>query len=306
MIAFEQFEKYYGERRAVQSLNLKIGKGEVFAFLGPNGGGKTTILRALIGLHAPSNGRILVDGLDIIKDPLKVKRMISYLPQRVSLPDRLTAREVLELHAALKRTPIERVDSALVAMVLSNDADRYLKEFSGGMLQRLGLAIAFLSDMRLLVLDEPTLNLDPLGIELFRDLVRDLKKKGTTIVLSSHMIRDAEQLADRIGIIVEGQLVKAEPAETFRASLSKETQVRIVLNTTENGVMNTAVKSGASEAFYDGSNFIFKAAPEQRLAIIHAIENTGVRIEEVHTEAPNWEMIIGERFKQDGTYNESI
>jgi len=306
MIAFEQFEKYYGERRAVQSLNLKIGKGEVFAFLGPNGGGKTTILRALVGLHAPSNGRILVDGLDIIKDPLKVKRMISYLPQRVSLPDRLTAREVLELHAALKRTPIERVDSALVAMVLSNDADRYLKEFSGGMLQRLGLAIAFLSDMRLLVLDEPTLNLDPLGIELFRDLVRDLKKKGTTIVLSSHMIRDAEQLADRIGIIVEGQLVKAEPAETFRASLSKETQVRIVLNTTENGVMNTAVKSGASEAFYDGSNFIFKAAPEQRLAIIHAIENTGVRIEEVHTEAPNWEMIIGERFKQDGTYNESI
>jgi ABC-type multidrug transport system ATPase subunit len=305
MIEFEQFAKYYGKRCAVRSLDLTIGEGEVFAFLGPNGGGKTTILRALVGLHSPTNGRILVGGLDVMKDPVKVKSMISYLPQRVSAPDRLTAREVLKLHAALKGVSDDRVDSVLNTMVLHEDADRYLREFSGGMMQRLGLAIAFLAEMDILVLDEPTLNLDPLGIDLFRDLVRDLKKKGTTIVLSSHIVRDAEQLADRVGIIVEGRLEKVEPIKKFRASLSRETQMRVVLNTTENGVMNTAVKSGASEAFYDGKSFIFKAAPEQRMAIIHAIEATGVAIEEVHTEPPNWEILIGEHFKSREKNDES-
>jgi ABC-type multidrug transport system ATPase subunit len=304
MVRFEQFSKSYGRRIAVHPLDLTVERGEVFALLGPNGGGKTTILRALVGLHAPTQGRIYVDETDIQKDPVKVKKVVSYLPQRVSAPERLTAREVLTLHAGLKRIPVSRVDDVLEMVSLEEDADRYLREFSGGMLQRLGLAIAFLSDMKLLVMDEPTLNLDPPGIELFRRLVREVKRKNVTVVLSSHIMQDAAQLADRVGIIVGGRLVKIESIERFRESLSVETQVRIVLNTTENGVIHEAMKSGARDAFYKGRNFIFKALPEKRLAVIRAIENAGITVEEVHTDPPNWETLISRHFNQNGDEHE--
>ncbi|NIM60903.1 MAG: ATP-binding cassette domain-containing protein, partial [Acidobacteria bacterium] len=155
-IRLERFEKRYGKVQAVKPIDLEIRRGETFALLGPNGSGKTTIIRSIVGLHRPSGGRILVDGIDVVDRPDEVKARLSYAPQRVTMPDMLTAREVAALFGRLKSVADERVDHVLDLFGLADAADRKTREFSGGMLQRLGLAVAFLKDVPLLVLDEPT------------------------------------------------------------------------------------------------------------------------------------------------------
>jgi len=169
IIRLEGFRKVYGRIQAVRGIDLEILRGETFALLGPNGGGKTTVLRALAGLHSSSGGRVVVDGHDLEEEPDRVKNLVSYLPQRTTMPGLLTAREVLNLFARLRQVPSTRVEEVLDLFVLGEDADRYTREFSGGMLQRLGLAVAFLKEVPLYILDEPTLNLDSLGIKRLRD-----------------------------------------------------------------------------------------------------------------------------------------
>lgn len=291
-IQFDRFEKWYGKLCAVAPLDLTIDEGETFALLGPNGGGKSTIIRAMVGLHAPSAGRILLNGTDIVRHPREARHLISYLPQRVTMPGRMTAREIVRLSAALKRANSNKIDEALDYVALTADADRYVGEYSGGMLQRLGLAIALLGDPELLVLDEPTLNLDPLGRDKFLSLILDLKKSGTTVILSSHIMQDAERLADRIGVLVEGKLVSVKSVAQFRESISRETSVRIILERMDDSVTTAARNAGATYTSWDGEQFLFQAPPERRLEVIRAIEATGVEVKEFHSEPPNWDALF--------------
>jgi len=225
MVRFEQFEKWYGKIHAVKSLDLEVHAGEAFVLFGPNGSGKTTILKAACGLHSPSSGRVLIHGIDISADPKGAKRQIAYLPQRVVVPGLLTGREVLAFYAGLKRVGPDRVEETLEFVSLTDDADRYTREYSGGMIQRLGLGIAYLQEVPLLLLDEPTLSLDPTGIEQFRRWISAVKEKNVTVVFTSHIVENALQLADRVGVIVDGRLVSVQTASEFRERLVMGTTV---------------------------------------------------------------------------------
>ena len=141
MIRLEGFSKSYGKLQAVKPLDLEVYRGESFALLGPNGSGKTTIIRALVGLHRPSTGRILIDGIDVVRSPVKARERLSYAPQRVTMPEMLTAREVAVLFGRLKGVPDSRVEEVLDLFALTDSADRRTREFSGGMLQA-ALALA--------------------------------------------------------------------------------------------------------------------------------------------------------------------
>lgn len=292
MIELKKYSKSYGSLEAVKPLDLSIQEGETFALLGPNGGGKTTILRAIAGLHQPTSGAITIAGYDVQKTPIEAKKLLAFLPQRVTIPGMLTAREVLELFCDIKQIESFRITEVLELMSLTKDADRHVREFSGGMLQRLGLAVAFLEDVKVLLLDEPTLNLDPLGIELLRDLVRNASGNGTTVVISSHIMQDAAQLADRVGILINGELVRIQRVEEFRNRLSEQTVVRVVLDHSENGVASAAIKAGADLQECSEGVVSFKADPDNRMSIIKSIEGAGAVVEEFHTEPPNWEAFI--------------
>jgi ABC-2 type transport system ATP-binding protein len=296
MIRLERFEKRYGKIHAVKPLDLEVERGETFALLGPNGSGKTSIIRALVGLHKPTAGRILIDGIDIVKSPNRVKRRLSYVPQRVSMPEMLTAREILTLFGRLKDVPDGRIDEVLDLFALVDDADRQAREFSGGMLQRLGLAAAFLEDVALFVLDEPTVNLDLLGVDRLRNLLGELKGKGTTIVFSSHLLQSAMQLADRVGVLVEGELVELEEAPAFRAAVTHQTVIRVVVSEASDAVIAAARGAGAEVSRHNAKQVLFRAVPEHRLAIIRAIERAGATIEEFHTESPDWESLVRRHF----------
>jgi ABC-type multidrug transport system ATPase subunit len=296
MICLDRFEKRYGKVQAVESLDLTVAEGESFALLGPNGSGKTSIIRALVGLHAPSAGRILVGGVDIVRSRDSVKEKLTYVPQRVTLPDMLTAREVLTLFAGLRDVPRSRVDEVLETFALAGSADRRILEFSGGMVQRLGLAVALLTDVPLLVLDEPTVNLDLLGRDRLNHLLGELKRKGATIFFSSHRLQDAIQLADRVAVLVEGKLVTVDEVPAFRTAITDQTTVRVVLEHTTEEIVQAARAAGAELTSRNGREVAFRAVPERRLQVIRGIERAGGTVEEFHTEAPDWEALIRRHF----------
>jgi ABC-type multidrug transport system ATPase subunit len=298
MIKLQRFEKRYGKLQAVWPLDLEIVRGESFALLGPNGGGKTSVLRALVGLHAPSAGRVLVGGVDVAHSPDQAKARLSFVPQRVSLPGMLTGRETLTLFARLKKAPRERVDKVLEEFGLGDSADRRTAEYSGGMLQRLGLAVGFLQDVDLLVLDEPTVNLDPPGILKLNQLLHDLKGKGTTIVFSSHLLRNAMELADRVGILVAGRMVEPEEVPVFHEAVTRQTTVRVILSHLTDDMITAVRAAGGDVSGYNGREVKFTAVPQKRLHVIRAIEQAGGAIEEFHTDAPDWEALIQEHLGQ--------
>jgi ABC-2 type transport system ATP-binding protein len=291
MVRLDQFEKWYGVIHAVKNLDLDVPRGEAFVLLGSNGSGKSTILRAVAGLHAPSSGRVIVEGVDVAVDPLAARGRIAFLPQRVVLPELLTGREVLSFYAGLKGVDQRRVGEVIELIGLAEDADRYAREYSGGMVQRLGLGITFLRDVPLYLLDEPTLNLDPSGVDQFRRWLEDRVAAGSTVLFTSHILQEALRLADRVAVMAEGELVKVEEVSGFRNRVVAATTVSVVVDELTEKMIEAAQKAGADEASWNDRSYSFKASPEKRQGVIRAIEKSGGFIEELHTEPPDWESL---------------
>lgn len=292
MVRLERLDKWYGEIHAVKNLDLEVRPGEAFVLLGSNGSGKSTILRTIAGLSAPSSGRVLVDGIDLVKSPLEAKKQMAYLPQRIDFPVLLTGREVLRFYAGLKNVEPSLVERALEFVSLTQEADRQIRGYSGGMLQRLALGVTYLGDVPLLLLDEPTLNLDPTGVEQFRQWIHELRSRGVTVLFTSHILQEALRLADRVGVMSEGELVKVLEVGGLRDRVVAATSVRVVVDRLTDSLVKDAKRAGAVEVSWDQTGCSFKASPEDRLKVIRAIEESGGLIEELHTETPNWESLV--------------
>jgi len=293
MIHIEHVTKKYGECLAVDDVSLEIRKGETFALLGPNGSGKSTLLRCLLGLAVPSHGTICFGDLDLHKNPRQVKSLMSYLPQRVSFPDSLSAREVLTFYSRLRRLAPSRVDQILSSRRFDFDgfAEKPVCDFSGGMTQRLGLAVACLPDAPVLVLDEPTVSLDPGGAIRFREFLLELKGEGKTIIFSSHMLADVEQLADRVAILVGGKLVALESIGDLREALMHQCKMRLVLSNPQTEWIKVACHAGATEAALQGDTLSFSSPAEKRFAILKTLEATGASIARFVTQEPSLEDV---------------
>ncbi len=225
MIEVQRFSKRFGENWAASDISFQVKEGEVFAFLGPNGSGKTTTLRSMVGLTVPTSGRILINGVDVRKFPRETKRFMSYLPQRVVFPDNCTAREVIDFFCRIRDLPPGRAEGVMQAYQFADLSGQYVGEFSGGMIQRLGLAVAALPDAPILLLDEPTANLDPQGVKRFREFIMHQKENGKTILFSTHLLHEVEQLADRVGVFVNGRLAAVEYIDSLRRTYRATTSI---------------------------------------------------------------------------------
>jgi ABC-2 type transport system ATP-binding protein len=212
IIETEGLTKTYGGRAAVDSLTLEVGEGEIFGFLGPNGAGKTTTLLMLLGLTEPSAGKARVLGFDPVREPLKVKRHVGYLPENLGFYGDMTARENLAFVARLNgltgANAEARIDEALTKVGLGAESSKPVANYSRGMRQRLGIAELLVKEPKIVFLDEPTLGLDPDGINKMLDLIVDLSRdRGMTVLLSSHLLHQVQRICDRVGIMNRGVLV---------------------------------------------------------------------------------------------------
>jgi ABC-2 type transport system ATP-binding protein len=210
MIEFDHVSRTYGSKVAVSDLTLAIPRGELFALLGPNGAGKTTTIRMLVGLLQPSRGAIHVCRADVVRDPRTAHLHVGYVPDEPCLYDKLTGREFLWFIADMFGTPrhlaAARIDREIDHFELAEFADDLAESYSLGMKQRLVFAASLLHDPDVLVLDEPMVGLDPRSVRIVKDLLRTRASEGMTVFMSTHTLAMAEEMADRVGIMVRGQL----------------------------------------------------------------------------------------------------
>ncbi|MBU1207692.1 MAG: ABC transporter ATP-binding protein [Proteobacteria bacterium] len=212
VIETQDLTKVYGEQVAVDHLNLKINPGEVFGFLGPNGAGKTTTLLMLLGLSEPTSGKAWVCGFDPTREPLKVKRLVGYLAENVGFYDDMNAVQNLLFISRLNEIPDDlasnKIKELLKIVDLEVDPKKKVGEYSRGMRQRLGIAEVLLKDPQVVLLDEPTLGLDPDGSLQMLELIRSLSHdKKITVFFSSHLLDQVQKISHRVGIMIKGQMV---------------------------------------------------------------------------------------------------
>ena len=219
--------KRYGDKLAVDDVSFDVRAGEIFGFLGPNGAGKTTTIKIIVGLLRPSAGSVKVGGYDVQLQPLAAKAASGYVPDTPNQYAKLTGRELLrfvgDLYNLDRKTTVHRTEDLLHMFDLTNAADDTIDSYSHGMQQKTALAAALMHDPKVLVLDEPTVGLDPKSARLIKDILRQMADRGTAVFLSTHILEIAERMCDRIGIIDRGRLIAVGTIEELR-SLGKSGQ----------------------------------------------------------------------------------
>lgn len=210
-VLIENLHKRYGSREALRDVSFQVEAGEIFGLLGPNGAGKTTTLRCLCTLSAPDSGRVEIAGVSVLEQPKVARQLLGYVAQEVALDKVLTGRELLQLQAALYHLPrpliAERIHTGLQRLGLESWADQKTGTYSGGLRKRLDLAAGLLHDPSVLVLDEPTVGLDIESRRVIWDFLRQLRDRGTTVLLTSHYLEEIDALADRVAIIDQGTVI---------------------------------------------------------------------------------------------------
>ena len=226
IIQTSHLTKRYGAKIAVNDLNLSIRKGEVFGLLGPNGAGKTTTILMLLGLTEPTAGRATIEGCDCTRNPLEVKSIVGYLPDNVGFYTDMTGRQNLRFTGRLNglggKELEDRIDALLERVGMTEAADKKTGTYSKGMRQRLGIADVLIKDPQVIIMDEPTLGIDPEGMRELLSIIRDLSvKDGRTVLISSHQLQQIQQVCDRVGIYVEGTLVACGTLAELEAHIQK-------------------------------------------------------------------------------------
>jgi ABC-2 type transport system ATP-binding protein len=225
MIKLKGLTKRYGNLVAVDNLNLLIPKGEIFGFIGPNGAGKTTTINMIGGILAPTSGTVMICGINMESDPEKAKRKIGFIPERPYLYEKLTGMEFLKFIADLygvgEDVFLIKSQEKLEMFFLSDWSDDLIESYSHGMKQRLVMAAALVHDPEVIIVDEPMVGLDPLAIKMVKNLFRGLAKQGVTIFMSTHTLKVAEDICDRIGIIHKVTLIASGTPEDLKRQVNE-------------------------------------------------------------------------------------
>lgn len=217
MIILDKVSKSFNGKWAVKRLDLRVDKGEVFGLLGPNAAGKTTTIRMMTGLLRPTEGKILIGGYDIVKEPVKAKSILGYVPDKAFLYEKLKGREFLKfiasIHGIEKSTAIKKIEELIGIFGIKEIEEELIESYSQGMRQRLLFMSALIHNPRVLLFDEPFVGLDPFGVMMLKDMIKRLRSDGVTIFLATHSLHIAEELCERVGLISKGSLISIKNKE---------------------------------------------------------------------------------------------
>jgi ABC-2 type transport system ATP-binding protein len=298
--------KRYHEKLAVNALNLTIEEGEIFGFLGPNGAGKTTTILMLLGLTEPTSGRASVCGFDPIHEPLEVKKRVGYLPENPGFYEDLSARENLLYMARLNRIPEDqarrKTAEVLDQVGLGEDGRRLVKEYSRGMKQRLGIAEVLVKNPVAVILDEPTLGIDPDGAIRILEMIKGLNRDhNLTVMLSSHQLHQVQEICSRVGIIVKGRLIVQGQMDELGRAILKERQWNFLLEVGggANGLENDLrAINGVDEIERRAHGLFLRCTRDVRPEVVSLVARRNLPLLQLRSEDPTLEEIYLKYFRE--------
>jgi Cu-processing system ATP-binding protein len=304
-IEVRQVTRCFGEVRAVDGVDLAIGRGEMFGLIGHNGAGKSTLFKMMLGLLPASSGEICIHGTPTgSRDFRNVRRRIGYLPENFVTYDNLTGKEVLALYASLKRVAPSDCDRVLALAGLTQAASRRVKGYSKGMRQRLGFAQALLGQPDLLFLDEPTNGLDPEGIHAFYQVLRGLQEAGVTVVITSHILAEIQERVDRLVLLNGGRIEAEGSLAELRAGLHLPSTVSIQCGEGGAGQVREALSVlPGMELSGEGTSLRVRCAADRKVAVLERVAGLAAWITDVSIHEPSLEdVFMGYGGQHDGRH----
>jgi ABC-2 type transport system ATP-binding protein len=306
VVQTKDLSKRYREKLAVNSLNLTIEEGEVFGFLGPNGAGKTTTILMLLGLTEPTSGQVSVCGFNPTRESLDVKRRVGYLPENPGFYDDISAKENLLYMARLNRIPEEqarrRTAEVLDQVGLADDGRRLVREFSRGMKQRLGIAEVLVKNPKAIILDEPTLGIDPDGAIRILEMIKSLNREhGLTVMLSSHQLQQVQEICTRVGIIVKGKLIVQGQMDQLGKAILKDRQWNFFIEVRGNAdglERDLQAVSGVAEIEKRPHGWFLRCTNDVRPEIVSLVSRKGLQLLQLRLEDPTLEEIYLKYFRE--------
>ena len=292
-IEVRSLTKSFNNFKAVDDVSFNVRTGEIFGFLGPNGAGKTTTIKAILDLIHANSGEIKINGLDITKKGKEAKKHVGYLPERVAFYNNLTALQNLNFYAEMKNASKEECKALIEEFGLGDAVSKKVGKFSKGMVQRLGMARAVIGNPPILILDEPSGGLDPRGVVLVRDKIREMKNKGTTVFVSSHILSEIQALCDRVGIIDKGVLVAEDTVSKLSKRLNLKPKISVELEKMSDGIVEAVKKvDGIGDVQIINKIINVICDPKKKAKVIVAIEKAGGNIINLHTIEPSLEEVF--------------
>jgi Cu-processing system ATP-binding protein len=286
--------RHFGALRAVDGVDLSIAAGEMFGLIGHNGAGKTTLFKLMLGLLEPSAGRLEIGGVAVRGEQFRdVRRRIGFMPESASLYGNLTGLETLRFFAKLKRAEPSSCIALLERVGLAGAAQRQVRHYSKGMLQRLLFAQALLGNPRILFLDEPTHGLDPVGVRDFYDILRELREDGVTVVLTSHILAEVEQRVDRLALMSSGRVQATGTVDALRNALDLPLGFDVRLQAGAERELRAALAPLAGETVHvSGALATFQCARSVKVAVLNALSGLGDRLLDVNIKEPTLEDVF--------------
>lgn len=288
MIEVRKLTKSFGTVLAVDNVSFRAESGEILALVGPNGSGKSTTMKCIAGLISPTSGEVIVNGNTANRSR---RDWLSYLPQEVGFPESLSGEEIIGFYSRLRKLTPGANQRALAISGLNGSGKRAVREYSVGMLQRLGIAIALMPESPVVILDEPTAGLDSDAVARLRELLVSMRARGQTVIVSTHVLSEIDSLADRVAILAGGRLVACESIRSFRERLAQEARMQIALRNPENKWCEIAKVSGAESAELAGSELIISGPSKHYVQVLRLLEKEGAIIEKFSTEEPSLESL---------------
>jgi len=310
MIQVNGLIKDYGDRRALNSISFDANQGEIVGFLGPNGAGKTTTMRILTGYMPPTSGEAIVAGYDVVEESLEVRKRVGYLPETVPLYNDMTALEYLKFMGELRRLPDaeDRAYETLEMVNLDERAYSFIGTFSKGMRQRVGLAQALLHRPEVIILDEPTIGLDPAQVVEIRNVIREIGK-DRTVLFSTHILSEAQQICDRVLIINKGVIVAEDTPENLHSRVLGTERVRLRVRGDADGLDGTVKKVKGTRKVtsnkVDAVEFEFSAGEDVRPQVAQAVVKAGYQLIEMSPVGASLEDIFLELTEDKSTSKRS-
>jgi ABC-2 type transport system ATP-binding protein len=292
-IEVKNLTKTYNDFIAVNNISFSVNKREIFGFLGPNGAGKTTTIKAMLDLLHADTGTIHLNGIDIQTQGKEAKKHIGYMPEKVAFYDNLTALQNLQFYAEIKHVSKEECPRLIKEFGLADAEKKRVGKFSKGMVQRLGMARAVLGNPPILILDEPSGGLDPRGVVLIRDKILEMKDKGTTIFVSSHILSEIQEVCDRVGIINKGDLVAQDTVDGLSKKLNLKPQITVTVDTLTAKIENAVKKlPGVDRVTVEKNTLEILCDGAIKAKVILAITNAGGNIQNLQTKEPTLEEVF--------------